>query len=326
MTGSDLPSTTKHVLLQLSCYMDLHGGGCFPSIERLMVETSLGKTAVVKHLRLGAERGWITIAKHGYGDRRWARNEYKFAWPGAVQDGRPDASPCPEGGARGEPPCPEGGARGEPPCPEGGSRGEPPCPEGGSPGELKAVHLANLNSSENSTSKYIYGDLGISEKAAFEQLWAILPHAPNDPKEKARQAFAKRMAEGTEPNGLIVRARLSAERAAGMPGLYPCHVATWLAEERDAAEAEPRAAQAKVLPHRVTADCPPAEAERWKRAVVGLAERHGFSVACNWFKGTVFDGAVLWVPRQFTRDWLANHFEAELAGIEVRVGGPAESA
>lgn len=79
---SELPPTTRHVLLTLACHMNDAGQSCYPSIELLCKETGLSNRAVITHLQNAAEAGWISVAKHGFAGQRWANNEYKMAWPG----------------------------------------------------------------------------------------------------------------------------------------------------------------------------------------------------------------------------------------------------
>jgi len=57
---SDLPATTKHILLTLACHMNDVGGCNFSSKEQLMHETNLSKQTVIKHLKLAKKSGWIT--------------------------------------------------------------------------------------------------------------------------------------------------------------------------------------------------------------------------------------------------------------------------
>jgi hypothetical protein len=85
--GSELDSTTKHVLLTLSCHMNEFGENCFPSIQRLAAETSLSRTTIIAHIKLAVEGGWIVKAKHGFGDQRWQNNQYFMAWPEWAQKG-----------------------------------------------------------------------------------------------------------------------------------------------------------------------------------------------------------------------------------------------
>lgn len=78
---SDLPPTTRHVLLTLACHMNDAGESCFPSIKLLCEETGLSNRAVITHLQNATELGWITVGKHGFAGQRWASHEYRPAWP-----------------------------------------------------------------------------------------------------------------------------------------------------------------------------------------------------------------------------------------------------
>lgn len=80
---SDLEPTTRHVLLTLACHMNDAGESCYPSVALLCEETGLSNRAVITHLKKAADSGWIEIDRHGFGDRRYWRNEYKMAWPNA---------------------------------------------------------------------------------------------------------------------------------------------------------------------------------------------------------------------------------------------------
>lgn len=78
---SDLPPTTRHVLLTLSCYMNDVGQSCFPSTARLARETGLTKRTVITHLHKSRELGWITIGLHGFGGQNWRSHEYALRVP-----------------------------------------------------------------------------------------------------------------------------------------------------------------------------------------------------------------------------------------------------
>lgn len=78
---SNLPPTTRHVLLTLACHMNDAGESCFPSIRLLCEETGLSNRAVITHLQGATELGWITVGKHGFAGQRWAAHEYRPAWP-----------------------------------------------------------------------------------------------------------------------------------------------------------------------------------------------------------------------------------------------------
>ena len=79
--ASDLQPTTRHVLLTLSCRMDLNGGSCWPSTRTLASDTGLSERSICTHIETATLAGWITIARHGTG-QAWRRHEYRAAIPG----------------------------------------------------------------------------------------------------------------------------------------------------------------------------------------------------------------------------------------------------
>lgn len=78
---SDLPATTKHVLQTLSMFMNSLGESCYPSIEDLMDYSGLSKRAVLNHIEVARDAGWISISQHGFRGQRWKRHEYTARWP-----------------------------------------------------------------------------------------------------------------------------------------------------------------------------------------------------------------------------------------------------
>lgn len=81
---SDLEPNTRLVLLTLACHMNDAGESCYPSIDTLTHETGLSNRVIIKHLKIAKQRGWITVEKHGFKGQRWARNDYKMAWPNFI--------------------------------------------------------------------------------------------------------------------------------------------------------------------------------------------------------------------------------------------------
>ena len=101
---SDLPATTRHVLLTLSIYMNEAGKGCFPSVDEIVSATGLSKRAVLTHLQAAVDAGWLVRRELGLRGRKWRRSEYESRWPdrgGAMVDEDQDED---EGGERGAPP------------------------------------------------------------------------------------------------------------------------------------------------------------------------------------------------------------------------------
>jgi hypothetical protein len=99
---SDLPPTTRHVLLTISCYMNEMGDGCYPKQTDLMKATGLSERAVREHLEIAIQIGWLKRQEHGFRGQRWRNYEYFAAWPKTqdVEKGAaPDAGPFDEGAA-----------------------------------------------------------------------------------------------------------------------------------------------------------------------------------------------------------------------------------
>lgn len=120
---SGLPPTTRHVLLTLSCHINDAGESAYPSVELLATETGLSKRAIITHLAIAKQTGWIFITKHGFAGKKWKRNEY---YPRLPEENK-------------------GGAAGSPPQEEGGAGGSPQFAEGGEPNDNKVVQEVHLN-------------------------------------------------------------------------------------------------------------------------------------------------------------------------------------
>lgn len=86
---SDLPPTTRHVLLTLSTYMNERGGSAYPGSTRLARDSGLHVDTVKEHLRRARDAGWLNVVAPGgsiAGGVRLA-TEYVAALPG-VEDPR----------------------------------------------------------------------------------------------------------------------------------------------------------------------------------------------------------------------------------------------
>lgn len=73
IVDSDLPSTTKLAALCLSLHMNERGGSCFPSLETLAKESSLGVSSIKRSLKLLDERGWLLRKPGGRADKPGGR-------------------------------------------------------------------------------------------------------------------------------------------------------------------------------------------------------------------------------------------------------------
>lgn len=65
IADSDLRSTTRHVLLQLSCHMDLDGQGAWPGSARLAHDTGLHIGTVKQMLAVALDAGWLELVERG---------------------------------------------------------------------------------------------------------------------------------------------------------------------------------------------------------------------------------------------------------------------
>jgi hypothetical protein len=78
---SDLPATTRHVLLTISCFMNEVGGGCYPTTLDLAAATGLSERAVCTHIAVAKEAGWLMVSEHGFRGQKWKNHQYHAAWP-----------------------------------------------------------------------------------------------------------------------------------------------------------------------------------------------------------------------------------------------------
>jgi len=147
VTDSDLSLTTKAILLVISTYMDDHGEGAFPSMETIARKASASKRSVVTHVRIAQEAGFLKVSRHGFSGQRWARNEYRIAFPdtkAASQAGREQRDAVRRAGKKG----------GETPAFHS-AKAVNAVPEAGASGVLKPVQalhsISPVNSPNNSS-------------------------------------------------------------------------------------------------------------------------------------------------------------------------------
>lgn len=94
---SDLLSTTRHVLLTLSCHVNDAGESAYPSTALLAKETGLSERSVITHLSIAKDLGWLEVRKHGLSGQSWARNEYYPRFPDDKKGTEPLSPPCKKG-------------------------------------------------------------------------------------------------------------------------------------------------------------------------------------------------------------------------------------
>lgn len=86
---ADLAATTKLVLQALASHLNDMGGPMFPSQERLAKLCSLSERAIITHLDVAEEKGWIVVRKRELNGKRWAANEYVARFPDGVNKVHP---------------------------------------------------------------------------------------------------------------------------------------------------------------------------------------------------------------------------------------------
>lgn len=95
---SDLPATTRHVLLTVSCFMNDVGGGCYPTQEQIAEASGLTDRSVRQHIEVAIEAGWLKRKEHGFRGQKWRNYEYEASWPS--QDVEAPAQHIEEGAER----------------------------------------------------------------------------------------------------------------------------------------------------------------------------------------------------------------------------------
>lgn len=83
---SELAATTKIVLQALASHLNDMGDAMFPSQARLARMCSLSERAVIAHLHIAEQSGWIAPRKRDLKGSKWAANEYVATWPDGVND------------------------------------------------------------------------------------------------------------------------------------------------------------------------------------------------------------------------------------------------
>ena len=120
--------------------MNEKGESCFPSLDLLTEETRLSRRAVVEHLKVAADTGWIgKRALRKPNGQGWRRVEYFALIPREVER----AFHMKQAGAPESPP--QGGA------PDALRQGGAPNSEGGAPDGIKVVHQLHPSTSKSTS-------------------------------------------------------------------------------------------------------------------------------------------------------------------------------
>ncbi len=189
---SELPATTRHVLLTLSCYMNELGEGCYPTTKTLASATGLSERAICTHLDKAHTTGWLGRKRHGFAGQKWANHEYEPSFPEE----------------------------------KGTERGSVRTCEGAEPNDTKALNEVQSNSP--STSPIEKPTKQISVQSWFDQFWKAYPRRKS--KDGAKRKFQSLLKRGTDPKMIVVGARRYARLCAslGTELQFMKHPTTWL--------------------------------------------------------------------------------------------------
>ncbi|WP_146119641.1 helix-turn-helix domain-containing protein [Phyllobacterium phragmitis] len=176
IVGSDLPSTTRHVLLTISCFMNDVGEGCYPTTKQLAEATGLSERAICTHIQIACEAGWIRVSQHGFRGQKWRNNEYHAVWPDREKGTEPDSVAS--------------------------EKALNVLPKGTEPNDRKALNDVQSNSPVNNPIKDSLSETSsdhapkrkknrISYPEAFDALWHDYPTHANMSKKEAFDAWRK---------------------------------------------------------------------------------------------------------------------------------------
>lgn len=78
---SGLKSTTRLVLFNLSCHMNEVGESCHPSVEHQAEATGLSKRAIIEHIQLAVDAGFLVKQYIHPKESQWKYSEYRAVFP-----------------------------------------------------------------------------------------------------------------------------------------------------------------------------------------------------------------------------------------------------
>lgn len=207
---------TRHVALAVATHADREGYA-YPSMRLLATETALSERAVVLHVQMAVEQGWLTCRQAAGQGQAWKRNIYRLSIP---EGAAPRSAPLPPQGTdrHAAPTTAEGTQRvilaeGTDPGAEGAARHS----EGTDFDDKKVLHHVHTNIVLN-TSKNIEKNIS-GEKPFFN----FPPSKPEQPKTATPSLDAKQIDSLAGWARSLGRSRLPDE---------PEHV--WLASVKEA--------------------------------------------------------------------------------------------
>jgi hypothetical protein len=216
VVASDLPASSRLVLLVLSTHMNAAGGSCHPGTRRLAQESGLSRNTVLDALKACIDDGWLEV-EPGIGRRT---NAYTAALPLWLSDRATTDDVVVQ------PPRHNGEAE-KPVVARLRSRSGAIKPRSGATTAPKDVEDVTTED-ETHTSTAL--ELVLADEPApdlFEAFWTTWPRKANKP--TARRAWNNAIKRNT-PAAIIAAAGRSAEhwQTQGTERRYIPHPATWL--------------------------------------------------------------------------------------------------
>lgn len=327
------PAGRKFVLVALANYAS-EDGYCYPSQATLQAMTGQGERAVRDHLAALEALGLIRRERRGDDGGHRSTDGYTLLAPPERLSGRvlPAKSAGRKTGAK--------GAR-LPAKSAGRDAGRLPADVAGREGvayrqispRLPADPAGTYKDEPKDEPKDITplppfapgrgGAAGDADAVTFDQVWAALPHAPNDPRRRAAKAFDAFKRAGCDGRALLDAAHRYAGALAGNRDWrqIPMYAARfirsgWLDYQRPTATdvARQRALADGPL---VAREAPSGAAARWRAGWAVLAQQLGDGLFTAWIADLELvggDGAglVLAASSAFRRDYIDTHFAAAL--------------
>ena len=222
---AEIPSTTKLVMFNLSCYMNDTGEGCYPSTKRQASDTGLSERAVCTHISKAKEYGLIEVVRHGFGGQKWSRNEYMAKYPEGTELGsapyNEKALNLMQEGTEPDDIKALNDVQSNSPV-ELSSINTPPTPQGVSPPKAKP------ESKKQKPKK----PKVINYSESFEEFWRQYPSTRKGKKERAYEKWQEIINENRATEQEILNGTLRYAASDEVARGYAAHATTWLNDDR----------------------------------------------------------------------------------------------
>ena len=82
--NTDLPQQSKFIAAYLNTYMNSGAHAAWPSIGRMIQDTSMSKSSVIRYTKVLEEEGWLSKKPGGVFNGRNTPNTYTMIWPKGI--------------------------------------------------------------------------------------------------------------------------------------------------------------------------------------------------------------------------------------------------